>query len=47
MTPADAGTLVLALLGAGVIASGWGWTRAGRQIDVVARVSLDNAWGGV
>lgn len=32
MTPADAGTLVLALLGAGVVASGWGWTRAGRQI---------------
>lgn len=32
MTAAEAGTLVLALLGAGVVAAGWGWTRAGRQI---------------
>jgi hypothetical protein len=32
MSATDAGTLVLALLGAAVVASGWGWTRAGRQI---------------
>ena len=32
MTSTEAGPLALALLGAAVVASAWGWTRAGRQI---------------
>ncbi len=32
MTPADTGTLTLALLGCAIVAAAWGWTRAGRLI---------------
>ena len=32
MTATEAGALVLALLGAALVAAAWGWTRAGRQI---------------